>query len=122
MAQVQGGSGGCRLTDGVTHEAHIGSGSDALLVGNETELRKLRDAINSALANDSSSSGATTSDGEGYALLVICAPDEVIKTLELPYSSVDMRDEVDPTLTSPWSILPEARYKELVERVMAEEG
>ncbi len=96
--------------------------ADALLVGNEAELRQLRDALNRALANDSSSSGATASDGEGYAVLVVCVPDAVVQTLELPYSDVDMRDVLDPTLTSPWALLPEGRYKELVQRVMEGEA
>ncbi len=93
---------------------------EAMIVGDKGSLRKLRDALNMAMANDSASCGLMTADGEGYAAIVVCVPDPVIETLVVPYA--EPLSVSQHTGAAPHTLLPEGRYKELVERTYEEEG
>ncbi len=88
---------------------------DVFIAGSVESLRKLRDAIDQALAETSAACGSITADGEGYAIVVAKTSDEIVGTLVLPYAHLNTLATDPPT-----DIMEPARYRELVLKVMEE--
>lgn len=59
---------------------------DAYIVGDETSLRALRDAIDRALASGRDKATSFVNDGEGFDVVVIKADEAVLDRLMLPYN------------------------------------
>jgi hypothetical protein len=69
--------------------------TDAFIVGTKEALSALRAALNKALDDDDDSVPVANlqifaSDGEGYSINIICASDEDMEKLELPYNDQDI--------------------------------
>lgn len=78
---------------------------DAIIVGNKTALKELRDVIDNAIQYGEGRLVTTTSDGEGYELFISCLPGETENNkdwqqITLPYHDKEMyvpnEDEIDP--------------------------
>ncbi|WP_227940092.1 hypothetical protein [Alkalihalobacillus deserti] len=78
---------------------------DAIIVGNKTALKELRDVIDNAIQYGEGRLSASASDGEGYELFISCLPGETENNkdwqqMTLPYQDKEMYvpnvDEVDP--------------------------
>jgi hypothetical protein len=79
---------------------------EALIIGNRAGLEKLIDALNRALISGKSKAGASTADGEGYDLHIVCQDkdwqSDGWQKLKLPYTDREIREiikkknEIDP--------------------------
>lgn len=78
---------------------------EAIIVGNKTALKELREAIDNAIQYGEGRLVTSTSDGEGYELFISCLPGETENNKEwqqitLPYHDKEMyvpnEDEFDP--------------------------
>ena len=78
---------------------------NAIIVGNKTALKELRDVIDNAIQYGEGRLGTSSSDGEGYELFISCLPGEAENNkdwqqITLPYHDKEMyvpnEDEVDP--------------------------
>lgn len=76
-----------------------------MIVGNQTALKELRDAIDKAIENGEARVGTSSSDDEAYELFISCLTgkmenNENWQQIRLPYHDKEMyvpdEDEVDP--------------------------
>lgn len=87
---------------------------DAIIAGDETSLRKLKDAIETLLESgpQSTSMEAFTSDGEGYSLKVVVIPPHELNNMPLPYTA-DYAQERQDVGKPPYTYLyPQPSRKE----------
>lgn len=92
---------------------------EAMIVGNRTALKELRDAINKAIQYGESRVGVTSSDGEGYDLFISCLEGETENNLEwetirLPYYDKDTCGPDEENEIDPFQLLKS--YKDLLRR------
>ncbi len=81
--------------------------AEAIIVGDETALRGLREAIDAALGEGKGISGAVVDDGEGYN---ICVLKQSVDGLAVPYTSDYAKDQGN----RPWPDL--SGFRELIEK------
>ena len=79
---------------------------EAFIVGNETALRALRDALDAALNGGLGQATVFAADGEGYILHVIKHPTQRIDRLQLPYSGWERRYGMERRGRYPASLVP----------------
>lgn len=89
---------------------------DVLIAGSREALVRLRNAIDRALAENSAASGEMTTDGEGYAVVVIRASAEEMSALAMPYSD----ERFVGKGRGAYELLGPGRYRALVEATYEE--
>lgn len=92
---------------------------DAMIIGNKTALKELRDAIDNALRYGEARIGPLSRDGEGYNLFISCMPGETEnnedwKQIRLPYHDREMYEPDDDNEVDPFDYLK--FYKSLLSR------
>lgn len=86
---------------------------EAYILGNETALLALRDALNQILSGqkDVTTAECFTNDGEGYLTFVKLCKESELNEANLPYTDFYERHGIEPQNKTPYEIVGPEEYQ-----------